>query len=514
MIIEMTSMLLFWEVFMTTQNTKKLTLTSLVLMIFTSVYGFANMPRAFYLMGYGAIPWYILGALAFFLPYAFMMAEYGAAFKQEKGGIYSWMSASIGPKYAFIGTFMWYASYLIWQVNVASSIWIPLSNAFFGEDRTGSLTFGFLNSTQVIGLLGVILIIIITYVSSKGISWIKQVASIGGTAIMFLNLLLILGGFIVLALNGGQFAEPIQTATRKFYQSPNPNYQTLPSIFSFLTYAIFAYGGIEAVGGLVDQTHHAEKTFPKGVAIAAIVISIGYSVGIFCNGIFINWDLILSAPGVNTANVTYIIMQNLGYSLATAFGANPSLALNIGSLVARLAGLAMFLALMGAFFTLIYSPLKQIIEGTPPKLWPGKLGVIKNGMPINAMYVQGIIVCILILFVSFGGENASAFFNTLINMTNVAMTIPYMFLAIAFPFFKRKTHIHKPFEIYKSYGIALIATIIVTCSVGFANIFSIIEPALIKNNVMDTLFAAIGPIVFSLIAYILYTRYEKKYVSK
>ena len=135
-------------------------------------------------------------------------------------------------------------------------------------------------------------------------------------------------------------------------------------------------------------------------------------------------------------------------------------------------------------------------------------------MPINAMYVQGMIVCILILFVSFGGDNASAFFNTLINMTNVAMTIPYMFLAIAFPFFKRKTHIHKPFQIYKSYGIALIATIIVTCSVGFANIFAIIEPALTKNNLMDTLFAVIGPVIFSLIAYILYTRYEKNYVSK
>lgn len=498
---------------MTTQNIKKLTLTSLVLMIFTSVYGFANMPRAFYLMGYGAIPWYVLGALAFFLPYAFMMAEYGAAFKQEKGGIYSWMSASVGPKYAFIGTFMWYASYLIWQVNVASSIWIPLSNAFFGEDRTSLLAIGGLNSTQVIGLLGVLWIILVTYISSKGISWIKQVASIGGSAIMFLNILLILGAFIVLALNGGTFAEPIQTATRPFYRSPNPNYQTLPSIFSFLTYAIFAYGGIEAVGGLVDQTHKAEETFPKGVAIAAIVISIGYSIGIFCSGIFINWNTVLSNEGVNTANVTYIIMQNLGYELATAFGASTTLALNIGNIVARLTGLSMFLALTGAFFTLIYSPLKQLIEGTPEKLWPGKLGVIKNNMPLNAMYIQGIIVSLLILFVSFGGENASAFFNTLINMTNVAMTIPYMFLAIAFPFFKKKTHIHKPFEVYKNYNIALAATIIVTCVIGFANIFSIIEPALIKNNVTDTIFAAAGPIIFSIIAYVLYRQYEKKYTN-
>ncbi len=37
------------------KDSGKLTLVSLVLMIFTSVFGFANMPRSFYLMGYGAI---------------------------------------------------------------------------------------------------------------------------------------------------------------------------------------------------------------------------------------------------------------------------------------------------------------------------------------------------------------------------------------------------------------------------------------------------------------------------
>ena len=63
----------------------KLTLVALILMIFTSVFGFNNIPRAFYLMGYSAIPWYLFGAIAFFIPYAFMMAEYGAAFKEEKG---------------------------------------------------------------------------------------------------------------------------------------------------------------------------------------------------------------------------------------------------------------------------------------------------------------------------------------------------------------------------------------------------------------------------------------------
>ena len=43
----------------------KLGLMALVLMIFTSVYGFNNIPRSYYIMGYAAIPWYILSGITF-----------------------------------------------------------------------------------------------------------------------------------------------------------------------------------------------------------------------------------------------------------------------------------------------------------------------------------------------------------------------------------------------------------------------------------------------------------------
>ncbi len=56
-------------------------------MIFTSVFGFANSPSAYYLMGYSAIPFYIFSALLFFIPFALMMAEMGAAYRKEEGGI-------------------------------------------------------------------------------------------------------------------------------------------------------------------------------------------------------------------------------------------------------------------------------------------------------------------------------------------------------------------------------------------------------------------------------------------
>ena len=38
------------------QQLKKMSLIGLILMIFTSVFGFANSPSAFYLMGYSAMP--------------------------------------------------------------------------------------------------------------------------------------------------------------------------------------------------------------------------------------------------------------------------------------------------------------------------------------------------------------------------------------------------------------------------------------------------------------------------
>ncbi|MPQ44429.1 glutamate/gamma-aminobutyrate family transporter YjeM [Clostridium tarantellae] len=492
-----------------TNKSKKLTLFSLVLMIFTSVYGFANMHKAFFLMGYAAIPWYILGAVAFFIPYAFMMAEYGAAFKNEKGGIFSWMELSVGAKYAFIGTFMWYVSYVIWQVNVSSSIWVPLSNAIFGEDRTPVLNFLGLSNTQALAILGCLWIILVTYVSTKGLDKIKKITSVGGTAVALLNLVLIFGGLLVLILNHGKFSQPITNVVTAFTKSPNPNYQSFISTLSFFTFAIFAYGGIEVIGGLVDQTENPTVTFPKGVTISAIIISIGYSIGIFIMGAFINWQEVLSSPGINNANVAYIIMQNLGYILATSLGASNTVALEVGLWLARFVGLSMFLALTGAFFTLTYSPLKQLIEGTPKGLWPEKFTKLdKNGMPVFAMCVQAVLVIALILLFSFAGKNASEFFDKLIIMTNVAMTIPYMFLSAAFPFFKKKDSIKKPFKVYKSYKSAVFASIVVTFTVGFANVFSILEPGLTKGKWGDTALSAASPVIFAIIAIALYKRYE------
>ena len=502
------------------EQKKKITLIPLILMIFTSVFGFANMPRSFYLMGYGAILWFIFSTIVFFIPYAFMMAEYGAAFKNEKGGIYSWMNKSIGPKFAFAGTFMLYASNLIWMVNSATGIWIPFSNTFFGTDTTANwkvnISLGITNlsltSVQVIGILAIAWMILVSFVASRGLEKITKITSIGGVAVALLNVVLLFGAIFVLICNHGKLAQPL-SSVNTFVNSPNPSYQSGIAMLSFLVFAIFGYGGIEMTGGLVDETENAEVTFPKGVTIAAVIISVGYAIGIFACGIFINWGSVLSDKSINMANVCYVIMQNLGVQIGLSMGLTHTATMALGAWMARITGLSMFLALSGAFFTVVYSPLKQLIEGTPKEIWPSKLTEIKDNMPKYAIKVQAIIVVFIIALISFGGDGASDFFNKLVLMTNVAVTFPYLFLSIAFIYFKKKDDIEKPFLFFKSKKSGIIAGIVSTIAIGFANLFTIIEPTITSKDYSSTMWMAGGPIVFIIVALLMYRRYEKNKIK-
>lgn len=490
-------------------KTKKIGMYTLVLMIFTSVFGFTNISRSFYLMGYGAIPWYIISGILFFIPYAFMMTEFGAAFKDEKGGIYSWMEKSVGSKFAFLGTFMWYTSNIIWMVSVASSIWVPASNFLFGSDKTQEWELLGLSGSKLLGILGIILIITITYISTKGLKNISKIASIGGIFVTIANILLLVGGIIVLVGNGFTPAEPINF--HAFVSSPNKNYTSIIGMASFMVFALFSYGGLEVVSGLVDEAENPIKNFPKAIKLSAIIISVGYCIAILFVGFFTNWNSILTVGNVNMANVAYIVLNNLGIQIGNVLGFSQGNAVILGNFFARFIGLSMLLALTGAFFTVIYSPIKQLIEGTPNKIWPKSWTKInKNNMPTNAMWIQCAVVVIIIALSAFGGKSASKFLDYLILMGNVSMTIPYMFLSIAFIYFKKKEYINKPIKIFKSYKSGAIWGIIVTFIIGFANIFTIIQPIIEENDYFSTVLQVAGPILFVIIGLVLYARYKKK----
>ena len=494
-------------------SAKKITTGALVLMIFSTIFGFANTPVAFMQMGYGAILWYILGALLYFLPSSLMYAEYGSALKESKGGIYSWLDASISEKWSFIATFIWLSAWVIWQVMVSQKICITISTIIFGHDTTNTWHLFGLNSTLTVALISIIGVIAITWLVNHGIDTIAKISSIGGLAVMLLNVALILSSVFILFKNHFQLAQPLQHVSQ-FATSVNPQFQSPIAMISFMIYAIFAYGGLESMGGVTDSLDKPEKTFPRAIIISTIVIGIGYALNIFLWGISTNWNHVINHPDVNLGNITYVLMQNLGLELGKAFHLSTHAALTMGTVFSRLSAIGMLCAYLGSFFVLIYSPLKSFIMGSPKELWPEKVTKLnKKGMPSFALWVQTAIVCVIIGGVAIAStlihQDSKFLFNLLTSMSNVASTLPYLFLVAAFPFFKKRQDLDRPFEAFHSRKTMLIIVTITLITLVIANGFTIIQPFIEKDWVGATATVA-GPLVFGIFAWALYTIRSKR----
>ena len=256
---------------------------------------------------------------------------------------------------------------MLWLVASASRLWISISALIFGKDTTQEWNILGLHGTQLIGVLAILFMIVSTYLSSRGITGIKIMSSIGGWFMIVMNAVFILASLTVLIMNHGQLAQPI-TGWQSFIISPNKSFQTPITIISFVVYAVFAYGGMETVGGVIDSMKHPEKDFPKGLIIGSLFTIISYVLMIFMTGFSVNYQKEILAANANTGNITYTVYGTLGKAFGTALHLDPNTSLLIGKFFTRAIALSGLMGMTGAFFVLLYSPIKSFIMGSDPRL--------------------------------------------------------------------------------------------------------------------------------------------------
>ena len=478
-------------------------------MIISAVFGFHNVGTAYYQMGYASIIWYIIAAVLFFLPASLMFAEYGSAIQNDHGGIYTWLKDSIGDKWAFIGTFIWICDWIINLVSYAPNLLISFSTTLFGADRTGNLKLLGLSNPQTMGILSIVLIIILTWIATLGLKSVTFFSSLGGLLIAIVVSLFCVLSVILIVINKGALVQPVH-GIKSFIVSPNPQFQTPLSIMSFIVYAVFAYGGIESVSGIIDKLKNPEKTFPRAMIISAILMTLMYSVSIFLCGFSINWGRILGQGHVNLANILYVLMYNFGTFFSKSIGLSATSAVHVGYLFSRFTGFATFLGTLGAIIILTYSPIKSFIMGSPKRFWPRPMVKLnRHQMPAFAMWVQSAVVCVILFSTAFGGTGIKKFYSILVEMNNVASVFPYLFLVAAFPFFKRIKNLNRPFVFYKNrvqtnFTVGLILVVLVA-----SILFNLIQPLYVKDY-MTAFWNFIGPVFFTGIAYLFYSKSAKK----
>src|SRR5699024_316788 len=228
---------------------------------------------------------------------------------------------------------------------------------------TTSWTLLGMNSTQTIGVLGIIMILAVTFLSSKGMNAIAKIGSLGGIFTIVVNVIFVVVSFIVLFANHFRLAAPIHGAST-FITSPNPAFQTPIALISFVVYAVFAYGGMESLGSVTDNMDQPEKTFPRGLIIASLFTIGTYVLMIFMLGWSINYKGQMTSSSVNLGNVTYAVFNYLGLAMGNALGWSHAAAATFGVIMTRIVALAQAIGFLGALFILMYSPIKAFILGS------------------------------------------------------------------------------------------------------------------------------------------------------
>lgn len=488
---------------------KKLTTISSTLIFFTTIYGILNSSRSYYMMGYSAIPWYIFSAIFFFIPFSFMILEFASAFRNGKGGMYTWLSESISHKSSFIIVFMYVLANTIWLALLSTGFYSSVSSFLFGEDITEKWTLFGLSSGKTLALLGIIFIIGITFLITRGMSKLILLASIGGIFVILLNFVILFISIIIFMLNG-ELAQPL--SSHLFLTSPNHDHVSIISILSFFVFTIFSFVGIEAVCSLDVIQDNQEYKISKRLVLPILYISFSYPIGIFLWGISSNMTDILSNNNIDYFNIPYILMSNLGYELGMSLGYSIDTATTIGLYFSRFMGLSMIISTIGVILVFLYAPLKMLVLGPPEGIWHAKITSLnKHGMPSVALWIQCIIIIIFICMDALLGKYANHYFNTMSTMLSVTSTLPFIFIALAFPAFKVRKDLQRPFIAFKSPVLVICTSVIVASIIGFGNMYTVFEPAL-YGDYMTTILMIIGPAIFAYIA-TLYWNYASKNVD-
>lgn len=483
----------------------------LIIMITMTVFSFSSMTTAFFLMGIKAFPFFIGAALFYFIPYAIIISEFTGVYKNQHSGLYGWLAGTLSERTAFIAAFLWYCSYFIWMISLFMKLWIPLSILVFGEDLTKKehLIFG-IPTTILIGFFSILLVGVTLFFVNRGFKGIASALYLSGIS-MILLILLSLGGNLWLWLTNQAMIVPNLTASLKDGQSGAMNSRTLIEQLSFMIFAITAFGGLDTVASLVDKTGKQKNKFPKLLISSSILVIICYFLGILLWSGGTNLSHLKANSSIHLGNLMYELMANLGEAIAHSLSLSTNYSQLLVQFFIRFTALTLTLSYIGLLSTTFYIPIRSLVQGTPTHYWHSKFkNNNKHGMPSYALSIQGLLISLFILGISFSSHYVVFLYNQLTIMTNISRAIPYLLVALAYPKFKENL-CHQQYPSHCDFSIkrCLLLSRSVIISVVLSILLQICQP-LIKGNIIQSLTLISGPLLFSLIAVLLYAYFQRK----
>ena len=393
---------------------KKITWQALAFMAFSTVWGFGNVTNGFvYFNGIQVtLSWILMFAL-YFVPYALMVGELGSAFKNEGGGVSSWLNKTMGAKVAYYAGFTYWACHITYIASKGSGSLKALSWAIFRNAETyDSLpTLGVQLATLAVFLLG-------CFIASRGLNPLKKLLTLAGTTMFVMSLLYIVMMFAAPAINPGATFVSMDLSMKSLIPNFNVAY------FTSLSILVFAVGGCEKISPYVNKVENPSKGFPKGMISLAIMVVVCAILGTFAMGMMFDPAVINeSTESFNSyaANGSYWAFQKLGEYW------------HVGDFFLIIYAICNLISQFAILVLSIDAPLRMLLDNEdtrqfiPSKLQKkNKYGVYSNGILLVAILSGAIILIQSVV------PGAAAVLQQLTKLNSVCMPLRYLWVFVAF----------------------------------------------------------------------------------
>jgi amino acid transporter len=212
--------------------------------------------------GQSSISLWILAAILFFVPTAFVVVELSTRFPEE-GGLYVWTKEAFGDFHGFIAgwTYWIYTVFYFPGLLLASTAMSAYvggaGTAWLAENRTFLLAGSF------------VLLFIAVFLNIIGLQIGKWLQNAGGVG-TYIPLMMIVGVALLLWSRHGSMTHFTWTA-----MLPHWNWDTV----NFWPQLAFAFAGLELVSTMSEEVRNPQRTFPRAIFASGGLIALMYIAG-------------------------------------------------------------------------------------------------------------------------------------------------------------------------------------------------------------------------------------------
>ena len=386
----------------------------------------SNGPQAF--------TWLIFLAILFFVPYALLTAELGAAFPEE-GGPYIWTRLAFGRGVAAVNSLIYWVSNPIWVGGTLGITALTTVEEFFnsGNSLPGPRVLGSATLLDVLFLLAFIWFTVVAAIVSFSVG--KWVPTIGA----FMRSVLL--GFFTISV--------VVYAIKNGIHDTFGGSAFLPSYAIFIAAVpvlVFNYVGFELPSAAGEEMKNPQRDVPAGVARSAIGTVLLYGLPIL--------SILLLLPKGRITGLTGFLAAIK--SVFTVYGGHfaadgtPVLT-GAGAALGYVIAIAFVLALLTSGTTWIMgadrAQAMAALDGAAPRFL-GRFSA-RFGTPIAVNLCSGIAAtAVMVLAFAITGGSGLKYFTVVLGLVISTTTISYIVIFPALIKLRMShPHVHRPYRV-------------------------------------------------------------------